>query len=71
MPEEGNARSRNPNICASCSSMADGMDDTTKCETARFAPGQGRAHARTEASARAWSEDEATEPIIHHLPVWR
>ena len=26
MPETGNALSRNPNICASCSSMADGMD---------------------------------------------
>ena len=28
MPETGNALSRNPNICASCSSMADGMDDS-------------------------------------------
>src|SRR5574337_2043063 len=28
MPEQGNALSRNPNICASCSSMTDGMDDT-------------------------------------------
>ena len=26
MPEEGNTLSRNPNVCASCSSMADGME---------------------------------------------
>jgi hypothetical protein len=28
MSLKGNALSRNPNICASCSSLADGMDDT-------------------------------------------
>ena len=27
MSERGNALSRNPNMCASCSSMADGMAD--------------------------------------------
>ena len=27
MPSKGNALSRNPNMCASCSSMADGMAD--------------------------------------------
>ena len=27
MSERGNTRSRNPNVCASCSSLADGMDD--------------------------------------------
>jgi hypothetical protein len=27
MAARGNAFSRNPNVCASCSSMADGMDD--------------------------------------------
>ncbi|HWX20803.1 MAG TPA: hypothetical protein VN578_12970 [Candidatus Binatia bacterium] len=27
MSERGNALSRNPNVCASCSSLADGMDD--------------------------------------------
>jgi hypothetical protein len=26
MPEVGNALSRNPNVCASCSSMVDGME---------------------------------------------
>lgn len=27
MVERGNALSRNPNVCASCSSLADGMED--------------------------------------------
>jgi hypothetical protein len=29
MVESGNSLSRNPNICASCSSLADGMDDSS------------------------------------------
>ncbi len=28
IPNPGNPLSRNPNICASCSSLADGMEDT-------------------------------------------
>jgi hypothetical protein len=28
MVEHGNALSRNPNVCASCSSLADGMEDS-------------------------------------------
>jgi hypothetical protein len=28
MTEAGNALSRNPNLCASCSSLADGMEET-------------------------------------------
>jgi hypothetical protein len=29
MPEQGSKYSRNPNICASCSSLLDGMDENT------------------------------------------
>ena len=29
MAERGNALSRNPNVCASCSSLADGMEDAS------------------------------------------
>jgi hypothetical protein len=29
MIERGNALSRNPNICASCSSLADGMEESS------------------------------------------
>ena len=32
MIERGNALSRNPNICASCSSLADGIEDTVAGE---------------------------------------
>jgi hypothetical protein len=28
MMEQGNSRSRNPNICASCSSLVDGITDS-------------------------------------------
>ncbi|HZR16063.1 MAG TPA: hypothetical protein VFE51_01945 [Verrucomicrobiae bacterium] len=28
MVQDGNALSRNPNVCACCSSLADGMDDS-------------------------------------------
>ena len=32
MPQGGNALSRNPNVCASCSSMMDGMGDSNPLE---------------------------------------
>ena len=40
MHGDGNNLSRNPNICASCSSMADGIEDSTPFETASLVPGQ-------------------------------
>lgn len=33
MTERGNALSRNPNICASCSSLADGMEESRIART--------------------------------------
>lgn len=51
MPETGNALSRNPNICASCSSMADGMEESTVSENTSLAPGQELTSASTEALA--------------------
>ena len=48
MPETGNALSRNPNICASCSSMADGMEESATSENAGLHPA-GLTPARTEA----------------------
>ena len=70
MAGEGNVLSRNPNICASCSSMADGMEDSTACETARLAPGHELTPARTEGLARDRREDEAAEPAVHHGSIW-
>ena len=62
MPEEGNTRSRNPNVCASCSSMADGMEDSTPCEIASPAPDQELTRDRRG--------DEAAEPVVHHVSTW-
>lgn len=33
MADRGNALSRNPNVCASCSSLADGMDESSVPES--------------------------------------
>ena len=46
MVERGNALSRNPNVCASCSSMADGMEEANRSNAAL----DGRAAGRRDAS---------------------
>jgi hypothetical protein len=38
IPEPGNALSRNPNVCASCSSLADGMEDPITSDLAQSYP---------------------------------
>ena len=63
MPEKGNALSRNPNICASCSSMADGMEESSLPESSSPAP------EATADVARDLFEENATEPTIHHFPT--
>ncbi len=60
---KGNALSRNPNICASCSSMADGMEEPSLPE------GSGPVPERTEPAAADRFEENATEPTIHHFPT--
>ena len=70
MPETGNALSRNPNICASCSSMADGMEESTVSENTSLAPGQELTSASTEALARERREDVTAEPAAHHVSIW-
>ena len=63
MSEKGNALSRNPNICASCSSMADGMDEAGVPENS------SPASERTEAAPRERFEEKAPERTIHHFPT--
>ena len=63
MPEKGNALSRNPNICASCSSMADGMEESSVPESSRPAP------ETTESAARDLFEENAAERTIRHFPT--
>jgi len=64
----GNALSRNPNICASCSSMADGMEDPTTEENASLAPGPELTPARTEALDGDLRQDRAAELAAHPVP---
>ena len=51
MAKNGNALSRNPNMCASCSSMADGMDDSNMPQQEEMAEG------------RRWGTKEAEESV--------
>ena len=44
MSTKGNAFSRNPNLCASCSSMEDGMSGSDELEIADPAPPQPERH---------------------------
>lgn len=46
----GHALSRNPNVCASCSSMADGMTEMTEDHRIQKSGAAGN-HPRTEANA--------------------
>ena len=60
MPEQGNTLSRNPNICASCSSMADGMEDSSLSESANLQ------RNTIETVAEDPLHEHAVEPEIHH-----
>ena len=63
MAEKGNALSRNPNICASCSSMADGMVESGMAESPGLASRViiDLSHDRIEANAAV--------PAIRHIPT--
>jgi hypothetical protein len=63
MPEHGNPRSRNPNICASCSSMADGMEESSLPEST------GVVRDTTEAVAEDQLREHAAEPAVHRIPM--
>lgn len=63
MSSRGNALSRNPNICASCSSMADGMVESSIPERASLARFQ------TVDVPHYRFEESATERVIRHFPT--
>lgn len=67
MPEAGNALSRNPNICASCSSLADGMEESTESENASLTPGLELTPARMEARVGNRREERAAEFAAHQV----
>jgi hypothetical protein len=63
IPEEGNALSRNPNVCASCSSMADGMEESNLPECADLGPERILRGEATEASIQRAPDDKASQPV--------
>ena len=69
MPDDGGALSRNPNVCASCSSMADGMEESNlpEGETLRHHSGQ-LPHEATE-SPGATLEGKVAEPASQEVPA--
>lgn len=69
MPEEGNALSRNPNICASCSSMADGMEETIAGEGASHEPSQELTPVSVGVNAQYQFEDKGAGAAAHLLPM--
>jgi len=58
MHDEANASSRNPNVCASCSSMADGMEESNLPERETPPPEHhavaGPADGRRDAEAASY-----------------
>jgi hypothetical protein len=50
IPEPGNALSRNPNVCASCSSLADGMEESSISRLAQSDPDPVREQSAREAT---------------------
>jgi hypothetical protein len=63
MSEKGNALSRNPNICASCSSLADGMEESSLPEST------GPVAETIEPVAPEPIEQHAEEPAVRHFPT--
>jgi hypothetical protein len=69
MPEKGNALSRNPNICASCSSMADGMEESNVPECAALAPDENAVIGMGTMIAPGELEDKTEEFAAGHVPA--
>jgi hypothetical protein len=59
MAEQGNPLSRNPNICASCSSLADGMEETATHEMVQLSSGLEVASGSIEVSNADRTADKA------------
>ena len=63
--ESGNALSRNPNVCASCSSMADGMEESNVLDSGELVRDQGLPAQATEKVPSAGPQDKELEPATH------
>jgi hypothetical protein len=62
---EGNTLSRNPNVCASCSSMADGMEESNVPECAELASGRSLAAELAEKLPLGGLDDKPEELVGH------
>ena len=58
--EWGNVLSRNPNLCACCSSIADGLEAPIAPDRVRMLPGQGPTAETAEAITRGWGNRRAS-----------
>jgi hypothetical protein len=69
--ERGNGLSRNPNICASCSSLTDGMDESNVPACAALAPDETALAGMAEFLAPGELEDQTEELAAHRVPAGR
>ncbi len=67
MPEKGNVLSRNPNICASCSSLADGMDDAAVPAGTGAPSAKAATNSGAEPVAQEQLQGKTADPAVHHL----
>jgi hypothetical protein len=64
---EGNLLSRNPNVCASCSSMADGMEDANVPDDTGSTQNQRAVAGFTEATTSGEAGGQDLESLTHLL----
>jgi hypothetical protein len=69
MSERGNALSRNPNVCASCSSMADGAEQSNLPQVEAAAPSSSPPVAKATKGSRAGLKDKVKQPAAHAVPA--
>lgn len=67
--EQGNSLSRNPNICASSSSLTDGMDESNVPECAALAPDETAVMGMAGITSPSELEDQREEFAAHHVPA--
>ena len=69
IPDQGNTLSRNPNICASCSSMADGMEESNVPGCAALAPDKNAVMGMAETITQGGLAEKVEELVAHHVPA--
>ena len=65
MIDTGNPLSRNPNVCASCSSMADGMEESNVPECNQVALTEDRTGQRPAVVLERGASESLQESIVH------